>query len=324
MRVLKKLLIALLIILIAGYIFISYSLSNRVLNPQSTMERTLDEIPVYWNTTFEAMMAMLPEPEVIAVNGLEDASIHGQYFTVSDSSQCLFIFSHGWGRNWPNMLKYYPVVSQCGCDVLMYDHRAHGESGGKYPTGGLKESEDLIKITEWASSEKGYNWDQIAWVGSSWGAAAVLMAGAKNQNPAFIVADSPFQDWFSAVFERAIEDYGSGIKAIAPGVFQVVNMRAGVNYKDASPVELTKQITEPVLLFHSEADPETNAEQSVNIAKNLNDQSEFHLTQWGNEHVMDVINNKEEIEMLIMNFIEKHELSYFQPAQTALDSVAVN
>lgn len=313
MRTIKRLLIALFILLITGYLFISYSLSNKVLNPESSMERTIGDISVYWNTTFDEMMSLLPDPEVLTIDGFEDIRIHGQYFSVSDAAQCLFIFSHGWGRNWPNMLKYYPVVDDCECNILMYDHRAHGKSGGEYPTGGLKEAEDLMKVTEWASSEKGFSWDQIAWVGSSWGAATVLMAGAKDQNPAFIISDSPFQNWYSAIFERAIEDYGSGIKAIAPGVLQVVNMRTGVNYKDASPLELARQIEEPVFLFHSEADPETNSGQSVNIAKNLNERSEFHHTKWGNKHVMDVINNRVDMEQLILNFIRKNDFQYFQP-----------
>lgn len=324
MKILKRSAIILISLLVIGYLFISYSLSNRVLNPESSMERTVTEIPKYWNTTFEEMMTLLPDPEPSTIAGFEDIPIHSQYFNVSDSSQCLFIFSHGWARNWPNMLKYYPVIEDCGCNVLMYDHRAHGDSGGDYPTGGLKEAEDLMRITEWASSEKGYTWDQIAWVGSSWGAATVLMAGAKEQNPAFIIADSPFQDWFSAVFERAIEDYGSGIKAIAPGVMKVVNLRSGVDYKDASPLALTKEIEEPVLLFHSEADPETNSNQSVNISRNLNEKSEFHHTKWGNEHVMDVINNKDEIQELIMNFIRRNDFQYFLPKMTESDSTISN
>lgn len=324
MRIIKRILLALLILIPLGYVFISYSLSNRVLRPKSSMEKTKTDITVYWNTTFEEMMSLLPEPETVTISGYEDISIHGQYFNVSDSSQCLFIFLHGWARNWPNMLKYYPVLDDCGCNVLMYDHRAHGDTGGEYPTAGIKESEDLIAVTEWASTNKSYSWNQIAWVGSSWGAATVLIAGAKDKDPAFIIADSPFRDWDSAVFERAIEDYGSGIKAIAPGVMQVVNMRAGIDYKDASPMNKASDIKEPVFLFHSESDPETSFDQSVSIAENLNDKSDFHLTKWGNKHVMDVINNKEEIEELLMGFIRKNDFQYFLPKVHEQDSVSMN
>lgn len=321
---LKKALIALLVIIVLLYIGISYMLSNRVLTPNSSFEKTVADMPTYWNTTFEDMMSQLPKPEVVSIAGFEGVELSGQYFDVSDQNKCLYIFVHGWGTTWANMLKYYPMVEACGCDVLMYDHRVHGASGGEYPTGGLKEAEDLLLVTQWASDKKGYDWDQIAWLGSSWGAATSLNAGATDTNPSFIVADAPFQDWYSAVFERAIRDYGSGIKAIAPGVMQVVNMRSGVNYKDANSKEKAKDIVEPVLLIHSEGDLETSSDQSVNISKNLNDQSEFHHTQWGNDHVKDVVNNTEEMKGLLMNFIENNSLEYFFPQEASIDSIEID
>ena len=323
MKILKRILVVLIVILLVGYVGISYTLSNRVLTPNSSFEKTVADIPVYWNTTFEAMMALLPEPEEISIEGFEGISLKGKYFDVSEQDKCLFIFVHGWGTTWANMLKYYPMVDDCGCDVLMYDHRVHGASGGTYPTGGIKEAEDLLLLTAWAEENKGFAWDQMAWLGSSWGAATSLTAGATDRDPAFIVADSPFQDWYSAVFERAIRDYGTGIKAIAPGVMQVVNMRAGVNYKEASSKNKAKDIVEPVLLIHSAGDLETSSDQSVNIAENLNDRSEFHHTQWGNNHVKDVLYNTEEMKSLLMNFIEKNNLVAFQPIPMAVDSMNI-
>lgn len=98
-------------------------------------------------------------------------------------------------------------------------------------------------------------------------------------------------------------------------------MRAGIDYKKASPLNHADKINEPVLLIHSEGDPETGSIQSVNIAKNLNNRSEFHHTQWGNKHVMDVINNRDEIENLILDFIEKNNFTYFIPPDLAADSL---
>lgn len=317
MRIIKRLLLILIILLFIGYLAISYALSNRVLKPNSSMERTLGYIQDDWIDVYNEVSSNLPEEEVLEIEGFEDILLKGHYFNLSDTSQCIFIFAHGWTAVWADMLKYYPVLEKCGCNALFYDHRAHGESGGKYPTGGIKESEDLLKITEWVRNEKGYSLDQIAWVGSSWGGAAVLMAGAKDLNPAFIISDSPFKDWYSAIFERAIVDYGSGIKFLASGVMQFVNLRSGVNYKDASPVNLASEIEEPVFLFHSEVDPETHSDQSISISEKLNDLSEFHLTKWGNKHVRDVVYNKDEVEELFMNFIEKNNFRHFIPESPA-------
>lgn len=311
----KRLLGIFLFLLIFGYIGLSYALSNRILTTNSSPHKTFDDIKNYWGTSYEEMIGMLPPPTDFNLQVEDDVTIKGKYFTISDSSACLFIFAHGWARNWQNMLKYYPIVEGCGCDIIMYDHRAHGESGGKYPTGGIKESQDLLSVTEWAVQNKNFEWSQIAWVGSSWGAGAALIAGADDRNPAFIFADSPYQDWYTAIFERAIEDYGSWIKGIAPAVMFWVDSRAEINYQEASPIKAATQIAEPVFLIHSKADPKTNSQQSVNIAQHLNASSEFHHTEWGNIHVMDVISNKSEVTQLLAQFIVKNDIAYFLPKE---------
>lgn len=321
MRLIKRFLFGILLAGILTYLLVAYLLSNRVLQTNSSFERTLKDIETYWGTTYEEMIALLPPPTDFDVKGVDEVIIRGKYFNVSDSASCVFIFAHGWARSWPNMLKYYPMVDECGCNIVMYDHRAHGSSGGNFPTGGIMEGKDLLSVTNWVAQNKKYQWDQIAWLGSSWGAATVLMAGAEDQNPAFIVADSPFQDWYSAIFERAIRDYGAGIRIIAPGVMQMVNWRAGIDYREANAFEKVRLIEEPVLLIHSAGDPETSSQQSVRIAQNLNDQSVFHHTDWGNIHVMDVINNTEELEDILLDFIQKNELNAFIPTSLTIDSL---
>ncbi len=309
----KRLILVFISILMVAYVGMSYMLSNRVLETNSSFEKTLDDIEKWWNASYEEMIALLPPPSDFDVEALDGVQIKGKYFHVSDSAKCLFIFSHGWARSWENMLKYYPIVDDCNCNVIMYDHRAHGESGGDYPTGGIMESNDLLLVTEWAVENKTYSWDQIAWVGSSWGAGASLIAGADPRDVAFILADSPYQDWYSAIFERAIDDYGSWIKGIAPAVMWWVNMRANIDYQQANPMEKAKEIAEPVFLMHSKSDPETNSQQSVNISKNLNANSVFYHNEWGNVHVMDVISNKEEVKDQLSEFIIKNDLKAFIP-----------
>ncbi|MEL6942487.1 MAG: alpha/beta fold hydrolase, partial [Bacteroidota bacterium] len=173
----------------------------------------------------------------------------------------------------------------------LYDHRMHGESDAAPATAGIKEKMDLIKVTEWLQERTQLADQQIAWVGESWGAATVLQAGALDKDVAFILADSPFQDWDSAIFERAIRDYGGWVSNIAPIVMTIVDWRADIDHNQASPKEAVKAIKEPVFLIHSQSDPETASTQSVNIAENLNpENSRFHHTNWGSKHCMDLIN----------------------------------
>jgi len=306
MKILKRVLIALAIVMAILYSFLCWTLSGRVLFPESSLEKTKGRIVNLWGTTYEASMEVMPEYEDFSVETIDGLLLKGKYFKTSDSSSCAIIFPHGWGAIWADMLKYVPAFSDCNCDFVMYDHRAHGNSEGKYATGGIKESQDLWTVTEWVQENHQFEPSKIGWIGSSWGAATALIAGSDEKDVGFIIADSPFQDWNSAVFERAIRDYGSGIDMITSGVMRAAGLRAGVSHKDASALNKASSITEPVLLIHSKADSQTSSSQSVNISKNLNSGiSTFYNTEWGNDHVMDVVKNTEEYRAYVLDFLTK-------------------
>ena len=303
MKLLKRSLFVIGILLLVVYCFACWTLSGRVLFPVSSLEKTKSRIIQYWGTTYEDVMATLPEPSDFKVKTKDGLELNGKYFTNSDSSTCIIIFAHGWGAMWADMTKYAPVFDDCNCDFVFYDHRVHGSSEGTYATGGLKEAEDLWKVTEWVQENKNIALENIGWIGSSWGAATSIIGASDEKNVGFIIADSPFQNWYSAIFERAIRDYGSGIKLLASGVMSVVNMRSGVDYKDASPINKMNTVEEPVLLIHSQGDTQTSSQQSVNISEKLKENARFYHTQWGNDHVMDVVKNTAEYKSYVNAFL---------------------
>lgn len=304
----KKLLLFLIFILIIIYLGMSWKLSNLILFPESSLALTKSRIEGKWGSTFEKMTAALPNPETFHVNSFEGVKLHTKYFKQPDTSQCAIILVHGWTSTWAGMLKYVPAIWDCGCDVLMYDHRAHGLSEGEYATGGINEAKDLIALTNWFQKKTGLNDQQVAWMGASWGAATVLTAGADKKKVAFIIADSPFQDWYSAIFERAIRDYGSWINIVSYGVMQMVSLRAGIDYKKASALLAAPNIDEEVLLIHSKADSETSSQQSVNIAKQLKpDRSSFYHTEWGGDHTQDILINQAKFTEVVHNFMAKFD-----------------
>lgn len=295
------------------YLFAAWSLSGRVLFPESSLEKTKSRIIQYWGTTYEASMSAMPAFEEFSTTTFDGLTLKGKYFTTSDSSSCVIIFAHGWGAMWADMLKYVPAFSNCNCDYIFYDHRAHNESEGIYGTGGIHEARDLWTITEWVQQNRGMELSNIGWIGSSWGAAAALIAGADKRNAGFIIADSPFRDWNSAVFERAVRDYGKGINLLAPAVMRVAGLRAGVRHKEASSFLKAKEIDEPVMLIHSKNDTRTNSSQSEDIAENLNSRSVFYHTDWGNDHVMDVVKNTAEFTAFINEFLSKEAPQFLKP-----------
>ncbi|MEM7104763.1 MAG: alpha/beta fold hydrolase [Bacteroidota bacterium] len=305
MKILKRSLILLFVLIIGGYFYLALSLADRILVTGSSLELTKARIANGWGTTFDTMLALLPEGRAFEVTSFDDTILKGKYFQKADTANCAVIMLHGWSDTWAGMLKYVPVLEDCHCDLVFYDHRAHGESGGEYPTGGINESKDLLAVTEWLQSEKEFTPNQIGWFGASWGGAAVLQAGASDKDVAFIIADAPFQDWYSAIFERATREMGVMATIMSFGVMKTVNWKTGINYKNASARQSAKLISEPLLLIHSKTDSFTGSEQSVNIAKGVvGDNCTFHHLDWGGDHTEDVLINTDAFKGLINDFLQ--------------------
>lgn len=302
----KKITLFILFLAIAAYFFMCWGLSNRILVIHSDdFEAQKNTLKTEWILPYEGIISEMSEPVTFQIIGADDVEINGRYFENVDSVDCAVILVHGFGNGKTAVLKYADLLWDCGCDVLTYDHRGHGESENAYATGGIKEKEDLVIVTEWLKEKSGLQDDQVAWFGISWGAATVLLAGTYENEMAFIAADSPFQNWYSAIFERALRDYGNGVKFLAPTVMAFVNRRAGINYKDASPLNAASDITEPVFLIHSQTDPSTASLQSENICKHLNAKSTFIHTDWGADHGKDINERPEEYRKLLYEFIRE-------------------
>lgn len=290
------------------FLGICYYFTSLIIHPpQQDIEDTKARIARNWGKTYEEYIAQLTEPEGFSISSSTDGiNLQGWYMQQSDSSECAVVLAHGWGNTRASMLKYAPIFWDCGCDLIFYDHRGHSESGGDFATGGVLEKQDLLDITQWVQKKTGFSDNQIGWAGASWGAATALQAGAEGKKVAFIMADSPYQDWYSAIFERAERRYGDWTHYISMPIVWMVDMRTGESLLDASPLKAAEHIQSPVLLIHSQTDRATASTQSVNIASRLPAlSSDFHHTDWGAGHTGDVLKDPDAFRKLVYDFLDK-------------------
>ena len=308
---LKKLIFFLVLLLLGIYIAGGYYFSNMLLQPQRTdYENVQRRTIARTGFNYERIYSRMGNPQDVVIPATEDTDLKGWYFK-NASAPCAVIFAHGWGSNRTGSLKYAPLFEDCGCDLLFYDHRAHNESEGSYGTGGVLESQDLLKVTNWLQSQNGLTHQETAWVGVSWGAAAVLQAGGQSQRSmAFILADSPFQDWYTATTERADKWFGTWTRIFTPILKVFVKLRAGTSFDNASCISYVSEIKAPVFLIHSEGDRDTGSSQSVNINKVLPQPKVFHHTQWGSDHTKDITDHTSEYKSLFDQFREAYAANW--------------
>lgn len=304
-KTIKRSLVTLVVLLGVFYIGLSWFFSNQVLFP-TVFPISKAEIKGDWEKASDVPLEKTPVAEDFSITTKDKLQLNGWYFKNTDTVDCAVVLAHGWGSTRIGMLRYADIFWDCGCDIVAYDHRGHGSSGGKYGTGGVKEKDDLLLVTDWLQQKTGLKDKQIAWFGASWGGATALLAGATGKEVAFIGADSPFQNWHSAVFERAIKMYGSVINFFSPGVMTFVGWRAGVHTSEASPLKAAAKIKVPVFLIHSQTDEATSSQQSVNIAAKLNkEKSVFYHTSWEAEHAKDIVTRPTEYREKVYDFLRK-------------------
>jgi fermentation-respiration switch protein FrsA (DUF1100 family) len=69
-----------------------------------------------------------------------------------------------------------------GFNVLIFDFRAHGESGGQFTTFGDRERRDVLGAVRWVRAQHAGDAEKIYGVGASLGAAALIAAAADNSD----------------------------------------------------------------------------------------------------------------------------------------------
>lgn len=143
-----------------------------------------------------------------------------------------------------------------GFDVIAYDSRAHGGSGGDVCTYGYHEARDLARVLDVAAP------GPIVVVGTSLGAAVGLQAAAEDPRISAVVAAESFSDLETIAGERAPWFF---TPALIDHALRIADERGRFQVRATSPVAAAPRIQVPVLLVHGELDRETPPDHSRRI-----------------------------------------------------------
>jgi len=185
------------------------------------------------------------------------------------------------------MLIFAPLFWERGCDLLLNDSRRHGDSTGQFGTFGYYEKADVLKVRDWFCQKMEIQASQVGLMGVSYGAATALQAAALDNDLAFVIADSPFKDMESILYERAAPLYGKVFTGLFfPAAVQLSAWRADYDPGSASPLLAARDIRSPVLIIHSKQDEFIDSTHSEAIFAGIGqDRGALCLTDWGAPHV---------------------------------------
>lgn len=190
-----------------------------------------------------------------------DVKLKGWRCNASTARRGTLIYLHGIGSNRTAGLDVIERFTRRGFDVIAYDGRAHGESGGDVSTYGFYEKKDVARVIDGLPSG-----ENIVLIGTSFGAAVALQAAADDDRIKTLVAAESFADLRTIAHHRAPPYF---VSPLIEEAFRVAEKRAGFTVDGVNVVESAARIRIPTLLIHGSADVDTPPEHSQRILEAL-------------------------------------------------------
>ncbi len=249
----------------------------------------------------------------ISINSRFGYILKGTYLANPRETDKTVIFVHGISASRLMGLWYADIYLGAGYNVLIYDSRAHGESGGSSVTWGYYEKYDLDQWIDWV--EKQHPNGAVGVHGVSMGAATALLHSELNETTKrvkFYVADSSYADLEELLLQQ-IEDKVSSrdplvIYSLLKYSSAIAYLKSRFFYGEVVPIQAVANVTTPILYMHGEADPLVPVEMCSELYAATKGYREIH-TFPGEGHAMAIFDRKAEYYGLVREFLRTTQKS---------------
>jgi uncharacterized protein len=174
--------------------------------------------------------------------------LHGIYLSLEGSHKTVVI-THGIETTLFSSVKYVELFRSMGFNVLLFDLRNHGSSGGKNTTFGYYEKYDLRSVVEWAFMRTGPG-GLVGTMGESLGGAIAIQHAAIDSRVAFCISASSFSDFRQLLIYRFKYEYKLPVFPFLQLANFMTAMLSGMSFDLVSPLRDIGEISLPVMLIH--------------------------------------------------------------------------
>lgn len=191
-----------------------------------------------------------------------------------------------------------------GHNVLLIDHRAHGESEGHTISFGIVERFDILSWVNYLNNR----FDStipISLVGISMGAATVLMASELDlpNNVKLVIADCPFSSCVD-IITKVTKEMKYPLFLIKWFLPLSARLFGKFDINASSSLKAVPNSKLPILLIHGDKDSFVPYEMSVKL-KNANSNIEFHTFEC-DVHGLSYIFDPNRYKQIVTDFTNKH------------------
>jgi len=187
-------------------------------------------------------------PRLQTSDGIELAT---RRWPVSDGARAVVVLAHGLTANKdePRVVSLASELQRQGFDVIAYDSRGHGQSGGQCTLGDL-ERYDVAAVVEWARTRS----RRVVLVGASMGAVGVLAYATTAKDLAGVVTVSSPGEWRLPLRFRSVITAGLARTRTGRDFARRMNVRIAPWTSPESPRSLAERVSVPLAVVHGRRD----------------------------------------------------------------------
>ena len=247
--------------------------------------------------------------ERLTLTNKDGQKLAGYLMRPAEPSKIYVFCSHGYRcngkREFCGFVQYY---LNRGCNVLMVDHRASGESEGTYIGFGFYEAQDSIEWLEYLNETYGSDISIIVHGVSMGSATVMLMSGAENlpENVKLIIADCGFTSAWDE-FQAKLQGLKIPEWPLLPLVNAVNKRMAGYDFKtDTDAVAAVKKAKVPMLFVHGTDDGFVPCDMVYEVYAACGSEHKELLLVEGAQHAGSIVTDPVSYEAKLDEMIEKY------------------
>jgi len=284
---------------VAGFIA-----SNRLMYVKKKDEQLILERETTAKRYDEVWYANVPKSEqwIESENGYPIKAI----FLEPHDTNRYVIICHGVTETKVNSFKYARMFERMGFNSVVYDHRRHGDSGGKTTSFGHFEKIDLQAVVRALQLHVGE--DLFYGIhGESMGAATTLLYAGMEDTADFYISDCAYSDIYDQILHvmKTTTPLRTTLALRLASLF--MKMRDGYSISTVSPRETVQNIQKPVLFIHSVNDDFVLPKMSEELYALKQGPKDLKLFEEG-AHAQSFNRNPDEYEEAVAEFLMKYGL----------------
>ncbi len=208
----------------------------------------------------------------------EDNVLIKGWFLPNPDSDKTIILMHGWGMNRADIFKNTYFLRDLGYNLLYFDFRALGESGGTISSIGYLEVKDLQAAIRFLQETRPFACQKIGLYGLSMGGMVAICEAAQNKDIVCVAAEASYYSFRKVVSRWAWVHNKVPYFPLMPIVLHYMRKRLEVNPERFSPkYNVPKIAPRPIFIIHGRYDNLVPAAQAKLLYKSAGEPKEIWL-----------------------------------------------